>query len=111
MRYKPYVEEYASVPKMTDGELLDYFLYRLFETEDVWGIKEGPQWFAREIDGQLTQSIWPYKRYAEEATIEDWEYLIPVAASLEFFLYQQLNKLAAQDVYWKSCREKKPWVV
>lgn len=98
MRYEPYAEEYAAVPDMTDGQLLDYFLYRLFETEELWGIREGPQWFTREIDGHITQPIWPYKRYAEEATVDEWDYLMPVACSLEFFLYQALDKLVAQDV-------------
>jgi len=54
MRYEPYQEEYAAVPDMTDAELMDYFLYRIFETEEVWGLKEnGFQWITEELNGQL----------------------------------------------------------
>jgi len=98
MRYQPYEDEYAAVPTMTDTQLLEYFLYRTLETEEVWGLKDGPQWLTRELDGQVTQPIWPYKRYAEEAAVDDWQNLTPVADSLEFFVYQTLKKRGMQEV-------------
>ena len=98
MRYEPYEDEYAAVPTMTDGELMEYFLYRIFETEEVWGLKDGTQWMTHEIDGQITQPLWPYKRYAEEAAVGEWQNFKPAADSLEFFVYQTLKKRAMQDV-------------
>ncbi|OQK15491.1 hypothetical protein AU255_14785 [Methyloprofundus sedimenti] len=99
MRYEPYEDEYAAVPNMTDAELLEYFLYRFFETEEIWGLKENAfSWVTREINGQVTQPIWPYKRYANEAAVGDWEGFVPVAESLEFFLETSLHQLVAQDV-------------
>jgi hypothetical protein len=98
MRYQPYEDEYAAVPGMTDEEILEYFLYRIFETDEVWGLKQGQRWLTREIDGQETLLVWPYKRYADEAAVADWQGLSPVADSLDYFIYQVLNKVASQGL-------------
>lgn len=94
MRYEPHKDEVAAVPTMTDEELLEYFLYRIFETDEVWGLKEGGQWLGRQWQEQETLPVWPYKRYAEDAATGDWAGCSPVAESVESFCYQMLNSLA-----------------
>jgi hypothetical protein len=98
MRNEPHPSEYAAIPAMTDEELLEYFLFRIYEADEVWGLKEGPHWITREIDGRETLPVWPFKRFAEDAAVGDWQNFIPLPESLEFFIYQILNKLAARDV-------------
>ncbi len=99
MRYEPYQQEYASVPAMSDAELFDYFLSRVFENEEIWGLKEGgAYWMSYELDGHEVQPLFAYKRYAEEACVGDWEVLIPVAESLEYFLERSLNRLIEQNI-------------
>lgn len=98
MRYEPYEDEYAAVPTMTDEELFEYFLFRILETDEVWGLKDGPQWITREVDGQVTLPVWPFKRFATEAAVAEWENLKPVADSIDYFMDQTLNKQAKQGV-------------
>ncbi|MGR9044471.1 MAG: DUF2750 domain-containing protein [Gammaproteobacteria bacterium] len=98
MRYEPYEDEYAAVPTMTNEELLEYFLYSILETDEVWGLKEGPQWITREVEVRETLPVWPFKRFAEEAAVGEWQNLVPVPDSLEFFIYQTLNKMAGQGI-------------
>ncbi|MGD0958652.1 MAG: DUF2750 domain-containing protein [Methylomonas sp.] len=98
MRYEPHEDEYAAAPAMTDEELLEYFLYRISETDEVWGLKDGPHWMTREIAGQETQPVWPYKRYAVDAAAGEWQDFKPLPESLEFFLYEILNKLTGQGI-------------
>lgn len=98
MRYEPYQDEYAAVPTMTDEELLEYFLYRILETDEVWGLKDGPQWITRTVGTQTTLPVWPFKRFADEAAVGDWQHLKPGADSMEFFIYRTLSKQARQGV-------------
>ena len=99
MRFEPYEDEYTAVSTMADEELLEYFLFRICETDEVWGLKEGPNWITREINGMETQPVWPFKRYAADATSNaQWQNLKPVAESLEFFIYQILNRLTKQNI-------------
>jgi len=97
MRYEPHQDEIAAVPTMTDEELLEYFMYRIFETDEIWGLKEAGQWQTRQVLDQETMPVWPYKRYAEEAVNGDWLQSKPYAESVESFTYQTLNKLAQLD--------------
>lgn len=94
MRYEPHKDEVAAVPTMTDEELLEYFLYRIFETDEVWGLKADGQWQARQWQDKETLVVWPYKRYAEDAATGDWAQSIPIAESVETFTYQILNSSA-----------------
>ncbi|MCQ8104730.1 DUF2750 domain-containing protein [Methylomonas sp. SURF-2] len=98
MRYEPYQDEYDAVPTMTDEELLEYFLYRILETDEVWGLKDGPQWMTRNIDGMQTLPVWPFKRFAAEAAIGEWQHLKPAADAMEFFIYRTLNNSARQGL-------------
>lgn len=98
MRYEPHPDEVAAVPQMSDEELLEYFLYRIFETDEVWGLKDGPQWLTRSVGEVKTLPVWPYKRYAADAAVGDWLQLAPVVESVDFFTYQSLNRLAQQDL-------------
>lgn len=98
MRYEPYQDEYAAVPSMTDEELLEYFLFRIMETDEVWGLKDGPQWITRHIGGQETLPVWPFKRFAVEAATGEWQHFKPSADAMEFFIYRTLDKQARQGV-------------
>lgn len=98
MRYEPHASEYAAVPNMSDDELLEYFLYRIFETDEVWGLKSGPHWITRHTEELETQPVWPYQRYADEAATGGWAGLPAAADSVEFFAYQTLTRLARQEV-------------
>ncbi|OAI21810.1 hypothetical protein A1359_18815 [Methylomonas lenta] len=94
MRYEPHQDEIAAVPTMTDEELLEYFMYRIFETDEIWGLKEAGQWQTHQVLDQESMPVWPYKCYAEQAVNGEWLQSKPVAESVESFTYQTLNKLA-----------------
>lgn len=95
MRFEPYESEYAAVPTMTSRERLDYFLLRAFETEEVWGLKAGHQWWSHELHGDHCIPLWAYRRYAVEAALDEWCDGRPDSISMEYFLYQVLPSLAA----------------
>ena len=94
MRYKPYDYEYAAITAMNNEELTDFFLSRIYETEEIWGLKErGSFWMTYNRKGEETLPVFPYKIMAEEACVNDWEVMIPVAESLEFFMEKSLPHL------------------
>ena len=98
MRYAPYPSEARAVPSMSDGELLDYFLLRVFETEEVWMLKNGDAPLLRESGGQLRLPLWPYRQFADEALAALGKPAEAVAQSLEFFLEDTLLWLIDDDI-------------
>ena len=53
MRFQAYPSEIAALPSLSDGERLDYFLMRVFETEEFWGLKQGAVWFSRALPQEI----------------------------------------------------------
>lgn len=97
MRYVPYDHEYEAAQSMSEGELLEYFLTRVFETEEVWGLEDEADWLICERQGQSCMPLWPYQKFAAEAVVGEWKHCQPQAESLEVFLQGTLEMLIDED--------------
>lgn len=109
MRYAPYEQEVTAVADMSEAQLLEYFLTRVFETEEVWGLDDGCEWIMVEHNGQWVMPVWPYRQYAAEAITKQECNSIPAAESLEDFVYQTLGQLMDDDAVLEiMSTEKRP---
>ena len=93
MRYSPYDHEYEAVDSMKETELLEYFLTRVFETEEVWGLDDGSEWIIHDVNGQSCMPVWNYKKFASESANAEWSHCKPEAESLEAFLHTTIEML------------------
>lgn len=91
-------DENDAIRTMTDSELLEYFLSRVFESEEVWELKEGRDRFTRQLEGRETLPVWPDKRMAEASVLNEAQKISARADSLEFFVYRTLNELSMLEV-------------
>lgn len=98
MRHSPYEQEYQAVQTMSDAELLEYFLIRITETEEIWSLNKKGKLFTRDLDGQNCVPVWSYLKYAREAALDTWQDCVPNALSLEYFIFNTLQQLLDQDV-------------
>ncbi|TXS95642.1 DUF2750 domain-containing protein [Parahaliea maris] len=97
MRHAPYQKEVESAAAMSEAARLEYFLTRVFEAEEVWGLDDGCEWIVEERDGQQLMPLWPYEQFAQAAAQFGWKDCLPAAESLEDFLYNTLPGLIAED--------------
>ena len=98
MRYAPYTSDSQAIAAMNEGQLLEYFLTRVFETEEVWGLDDGCEWVTRVRGGQSVMPLWPYQQLAESALDPLDTAVTPAAESLEDFMYQTLPALMEDDI-------------
>ncbi len=98
MRYSPYAEEVIDIATMNEAQLLEYFLTRVFETEEVWGLDDGCEWIVTDNPAQSLMPIWPYRQLAEDAARQQWSGYTATAESLEDFVYQTLGELMEDDI-------------
>ena len=106
MRFSALPEEIAALPAMADGERLDYFLLRTFETDEVWALKLRNSWFSRPLPqacagfaaGQAVMPLWCYRHYSQDAALDIWMDCRPDALSLEDFLEREIPQLIAADI-------------
>ena len=107
MQFEPLASEYDFLASASDNQLLEYFLMRIFETEEVWGLKQRNNWFYRPLDkekeslpsGQNIMPLWPYKMLAREAALDIWIDTRPEATSLEYFMEENIPELIAADIF------------
>ena len=97
MRHAPYATEYLAVPVMSEGELMEYFLTRSFETEEVWTLQNDMDWFLLQRSGMQYLPVWPYQRFAEEALPDGGGYTV-IAYALEDFVFETLPELIERDI-------------
>ena len=100
MRYAPYAEELKAFANMGEAQLLEYFLTRVFETEEVWGLDDGCEWVTIEHEQQTLMPLWPYQQLASSniTDLAGSETMSPTAESLEDFVYQTLGQLMDEDI-------------
>ncbi|MAK89913.1 MAG: hypothetical protein CMI13_01565 [Oleibacter sp.] len=106
MRFEAYPSEIAALPALSDGERLDYFLMRAFETEEFWALKQGTEWLTRPLTeeingfaaGQLILPAWCYRHYAMDAALDIWTDCRPASVSLEYFIEEEIPRLIEQDI-------------
>ena len=98
MRHSPYENEYLAAQTMSEQQRLEYFLMRVFETDEVWFLRNRHGWLWHESDGQSACPLWPYKRFAGDAALDYWQDYSPSSIALDFFLEHQLVELIEHKV-------------
>lgn len=98
MHFEPTPQEYAALQDMSGPALLEYFLTRVAEVEEVWGLGNASGWVMREQDGQTSLPVWPYQQLAANCAIDDWQDQVCQSVSLEHFIQHILKLLIQNDI-------------
>lgn len=98
MRFTPTENECRAIATMADPELLEYFITRVAEVEEVWGLGDETGWVMRELEDQTILPVWPYQQLAEECARGEWRSQISNAVSLEHFVFNVIKILIEQNI-------------
>jgi len=97
MRYAPSPQELLDIGVMPAPQRLQYFLTRVTEAEEVWGLADPQGWILHEVGDRTILSIWPYRQCAEACLVEPG--LHPFATSLDHFVERILHTLVEDNIY------------
>lgn len=83
----------------TDAETrYRYFIKRVADWEQVWGLRNADGWvLAAKDDGQQVALFWPFEAYAQRAAVEQWHDTEPTPIPLEAFMERWLPGLAGDE--------------
>jgi hypothetical protein len=96
MRYAPTQQELQEIGSMSAPLRLQYFLTRVMEAEEVWGLADRYGWVMREDGDNTILSIWPYRQCADACIVEPD--LHAHATSLDHFVERILQTLIDEDI-------------
>lgn len=98
MHHAPTSAEAELLNDASSDELLQYFLTRAMESEELWGLSNASGWIMREYAGTTYLPVWNYAVMAEACAIGDLSDYAADSTSLEHFVYGILPKLGDMDV-------------
>ncbi|MGD8569098.1 MAG: DUF2750 domain-containing protein [Gammaproteobacteria bacterium] len=98
MRYQPSQREKQEVESYNEKDRLHFFLTRVVESEEVWGLSNDHGWILKEQNGHSILPVWPYESFASNCILEEWRGYTPGAVSLEHFIYRLLPLISEQNI-------------
>jgi len=98
MQFEPNAQEYDAIESMSGFTLLEYFITRVAEVEEVWGLGDESGWVMREEGGVTSLPVWPYRQLAIDNAIGEWEGQVSNAISMEHFISRVLKMLIDANI-------------
>ncbi len=85
------------VISMSGAERFDYFVRKVADFDEVWGL-HGKGWAtATDEDGKVAVPFWPEADFAAECAVEEWDGYQPKSITLDDFLGKWLPGLLADQ--------------
>lgn len=91
MTYKVHDQEFDSVTRLPARERYGYFIKRVADGEELWGLRDDEGWASvADESGQPCFPVWPHPRFAEALATGEWSTYratpIPLGSWLEDWL-------------------------
>lgn len=91
MSYQVRDKEFEAVIGLPGPDRYGYFIKRVADTEEVWGLRDDDGWASLGDDsGQVCFPVWPHPRFAEALATDEWASYraaaIPLSSWLEDWL-------------------------
>ncbi|MBW3507387.1 DUF2750 domain-containing protein [Janthinobacterium lividum] len=87
-------EKFKQVMGLLSGERHAYFVRKVADTQEVWGLYHAG-WATAQAHGYVAIPFWPEAAFAQACASGDWEHFQPRAIALGDFLSKWLPGMAS----------------
>ena len=98
MKYQPSETELQELETCDPKEQLHFFLTRVIESEELWGLGNSSGWIMKETNDQTILPVWPYEIFATNCATNEWQDYAACAVSLEHFVYKLLPIMSGKNI-------------
>ncbi len=88
----------ANVLSMSPEERLGYFVRKVSDFEEVWGLFDDGWTTSETDDGAKVISFWPEQAFADKCAVEQWSSYLPKVISLSDFIEKWLPGMEKDGV-------------
>jgi hypothetical protein len=81
-----HVKEFDTVIKLKALIRYEYFIKKVLDYEEIWGLYENGWAITKDDDGNVLLPYWPKKEYAQYCAFYDWSSYLPKKIDLEEFI-------------------------
>ncbi|WP_219134649.1 DUF2750 domain-containing protein [Janthinobacterium sp. UMAB-60] len=89
-------EKFKQVARLPSAERHAYFVRKVADTQEVWGLQHGG-WATAQAGGKVAIPFWPEAAFAQACASGEWEHFQPRAIALGDFLAKWLPGMAIND--------------
>ncbi|MEN6316564.1 MAG: DUF2750 domain-containing protein [Clostridiaceae bacterium] len=79
-------KEIESVSKLSGSKRYEYFIKKVADFEEVWGLYDNGWAVGESSDGNINIPFWPKKEFAQLCSKEAWTGYLPKRITLEDFM-------------------------
>jgi lantibiotic modifying enzyme len=94
------MKKFESILKLSSQERYKYFIKKIVDAEEVWGLYDNGWALAGANDdlNQITFPLWPSEEFAKNCAINGWNNYKPEAIKLDNLLSELLPKLKQDNI-------------
>ena len=86
MTYDLEPDEFETVMQLDADDRYDYFVERIVESEEIWGLSSGEGFVMFTADGDECLPVWPHPDFAAKLAVGDWADCVPQSILLKDWL-------------------------
>lgn len=86
-------KEFEALLSKPANKRYEYFIKKIAEKEELWGLYEDGWAMSEDDDGGLLIPFWPLKEYAEHCAINEWKSYNARRIALNVFIEKWLPKM------------------
>jgi Protein of unknown function (DUF2750) len=99
-------KEFYSVIKLPATKRYEYFIKKVVDWEEVWGLYQDGWAMTKDDNGNLLIPFWPRKEFAQYCAIGEWEGYTPELIELDKFLNEWLPGIKKDgykpSIFWNN---------
>lgn len=65
--------EVKAFSQLSNSQRYNYFVAKVFEWQECWGLKDAEGWVISSIEGQDVFPLWPAEPFAKNCQVNDWQ--------------------------------------
>lgn len=90
--------EVEAFSRLGTSQRYNYFLAKLSEWQEVWGLSDDDGWVVTEQADQIVFPLWPAEAFAKLCAINDWALAEPKVVTLDVLIDEVLPHLVEDNL-------------
>lgn len=100
------INEYNSLMKSDVRKRYEYFIKKVADFEEVWGLYNKGWATTTDSDGRILIPFWPRKEFAEACALHEWQSYVATSIELEEFINEWLPGMredgVVPSIFWNN---------
>lgn len=99
-------KEYQALLKCSGEKRYKYFIKKVVDYEEVWGLYDDGWAMTASDDGEMMIPLWPKKEFAEACALDEWKNYRAEKIELEEFIEQWIPTMKEEgylpSIFWNN---------